>query len=149
MGEAAKASLMNAVKEWAKFAAERERMRGIATEVANITKKCVAEHLALLKAQNIAVECDNHEAMKVLGTQFQIDPVIEATFPNVKASVSLKCGGAARAILINPNATISAGGPPFPFDQFKKAVPETFVTNAAEFVCDSFLNVARSGGAKE
>ncbi|MGB2867476.1 MAG: hypothetical protein WBD36_03420 [Bacteroidota bacterium] len=149
MGEAAKTLLNNTVKEWAKFTAERDKMKAVATEVANVTKKCVMEHLMFLKTQNIAVECDNPDSLKVLGTAFQIEPLIDATFPHVKATVSLKCGGAARSILLNPNLTISAGGPPFPFDQLKKAIPETFVTNAAEFVCDAFLNVARSGGAKE
>ncbi|HTP79738.1 MAG TPA: hypothetical protein VMM57_04975 [Bacteroidota bacterium] len=144
-----KALLMNAVKDWAKFTAERDKMKTIATEVASITRKLVAENLAFLKTQNIDAQFENHEAMKILGVPIQVDPVVEATFPTVKASVTLKCGGANRAIVINPNATISAAGPPFPFENFKKGIPETFLNNAAEFVSDAFLNAARTGGVKE
>ncbi|MEK6650107.1 MAG: hypothetical protein AABY75_03965, partial [Bacteroidota bacterium] len=66
-------------------------------------------------------------------------------FPNVKGSVVLKCGEANRAILINPNMSISAGGVVLTFDQLRKAIPDAFATNAADFVRDAFLFVARSG----
>ena len=84
--------------------------------------------------------------MKALNVPILVQPVIEATFPNVKASVLLKCAGAARMIVINPNLSISAGGNPITFEQLQRIVPESFAANAAEFVRDAYLNVARTGG---
>ncbi|MBI3110069.1 MAG: hypothetical protein HYZ01_00715 [Ignavibacteriales bacterium] len=146
MNEASKNLLMTTVKEWAKFTGDREKLGAIAGEVAALTRKCVQESLALLKTQNIEVDAESPEAMKVLGVPVHIDPVIDATFPNVKVSVVLKCGGATRTILINPNLSISAGGAMVTYDQLKKGIPPPFETNAAEFVKDAFLYVARTGG---
>jgi hypothetical protein len=84
--------------------------------------------------------------MGVLSVPIVVQPVIEAVFPNSKASVLLKCAGAARMIIINPNLSISAGGTPITYEQLQRMVPESFAANAAEFVRDAFLNVARSGG---
>lgn len=146
MTEASKTILNNTVKEWAKFASDRDKMTSVATEVATLTRKLVLECLAFLKTQNIDVECESVESMKILKVPLRIDPVIEAVFPTVKTSVVMKCGGANRAIIVNPNLTISAGGTPVMFDQLKKGIPPAFEANAADFVRDAFLNVARTGG---
>ncbi|HXG38525.1 MAG TPA: hypothetical protein VNL36_07130 [Bacteroidota bacterium] len=146
MTDAAKTILTNTVKEWAKFTADREKLATVAHEIAAITRKCVHESLQFLKTQNIDVECDAPENLKMLGVPVVIDPVVDATFPNVKVSVVMKCGGATRTIVINPNLTISAGGQPVTYDQLKKAIPPAFESNAADFVRDAFLNVARTGG---
>jgi hypothetical protein len=84
--------------------------------------------------------------MKILKMPVHIDPLVEANFPNVKASVMMKCAGASRAIVINPNLTVSAGGNPVPFDTLKKGIPPAFESNAADFVRDAFLHIARTGG---
>ena len=144
MNEASKAMLLNTVKEWMKFVNEREKMRGIATEVAVVAQKIVFESLNFLKAQNVDVECQDVKSMKIMGHPVVVEPAIEATFPNVKTKVNMTCSGATRAIVINPNGSISAGGNPFMFDQLKKAIPDTFTTNAAEFVSDAFLFIARN-----
>ncbi len=149
MNEASKQILMGTVKEWTKFTTEREKMKAVVTEVAEAARKVVLEQLAFLKTQNIEVECDDANAMKIMGVPVHVDPVVDATFPNVKVSVVLKCGAATRTILVNPNMTISAGGTPITFDQFKKAIPDAFQTNAAEFLRDSYLYVARTGGKEE
>jgi hypothetical protein len=146
MVEATKVILMNTVKEWAKFTSDREKFGGIAHEIAAITKKCVQDCLAVLKTQNIDVECDNIDDLKVLKVPLHVDPVVDATFPNVKVSVALKCAGANRTIVINPNLTISAGGQVITYDQLKKGIPPAFESNAADFVRDAFLYVARTGG---
>ena len=124
-------------------------MRKIANDVAMVTRTIIKDDLAVFKSKQIDVECENSEDLKVLGVKIIVDPVVEETFPTVKASVALKCGGASRFILINPNTSISAGGPPFMFEELKRGVPETFLTNAAEFVRDAFLNVARTGGVEK
>ncbi len=147
MAQAAREILQATIAEWTKFASERDKMRQIANDTAMVTKMIIKDHLTFFKSKQIDVECENTEDLKVLGVKIIVEPVIEETFPTVKASVALKCGGASRFILINPNTSISAGGPPFMFEQLKKAVPETFISNAAEFVRDAFLNVARTGGA--
>ncbi len=146
MTEATKNIIMNTVKEWAKFTTEREKMRGVADEIAGFARKAIQECLALMKAQNVEVQCDSLETMKILNVPVSAEPVVDATFPNVKVTVLLKCGGANRSIVINPNLTISAGGTPIGLDQLRKGLPEPFVTNSAEFVRDAFLNVARAGG---
>lgn len=146
MTEASKTILNNTVKEWAKFAADRDKMTSIAAEVATLTRKIIHECLAFLKSQNVDVECESIDSMKILKVPIHIDPVVEAVFPIVKTNVVLKCGGATRAIIINPNLTISAGGAPVLFDQLKKGIPPAFESNAADFVRDAFLNVARTGG---
>ena len=146
MNEASKTILMNTVKEWAKFTGDRDKFAAVADEVAAITRKCIQESLALLKTQNVDVESETPEDMKILKVPIHVSPVVDAVFPNVKVSVLMKCGGATRSIVINPNLTISAGGQPVTYDQLKKGVPPAFETNAADFVRDAFLNVARTGG---
>lgn len=147
MADNAKTILANAITEWTKFTAEREKMKVISGEVSMITRNIIKGLLEFLKTQKVDVVNDNPAEMKILGTVINVDPVVEESFPTVKASVALKCGGASRSIIINPNTTISAGGPPFMFTDFKKGIPETFANNAAEFVRDAFLNVARTGSA--
>ena len=147
--EPTKLILSNTVKEWAKFATERDKLTGIANEVCSLTRKVVQECLAFMKAQNVDVTCDTPETLKVLGVTIHINTLIEATFPNVKASVVLKCGSATRAIIVNSNMTISAGGIVVQFEQLKKAIPDPFATNAADFVRDAFLYAARTGGKEE
>ncbi|MCX6120181.1 MAG: hypothetical protein NTX44_00990 [Ignavibacteriales bacterium] len=149
ISETSKVILTNTLKEWMKFAVERERLTLAANELAVFTRKVVQEDLAFLKAQNLDIQCDSPDEMKILGVPVHIDPMIEAVFPNVKASVILKCSGSTRAILVNPNMTISAGGTVMTFDQLKKGIPEPFGTNTADFVRDSFLYVARSGAKEE
>jgi hypothetical protein len=102
-----------------------------------------------LKTNNIDIQCESVDAMKIFGASVHIDPIVDAVFPNVKASVVLKCSGSTRAILINPNMTISVGGMVVTFDELKKAIPASFATNAADFVRDSFLYIARTGGKEE
>lgn len=149
MAQAAREILLSTIAEWAKFAAERDKMKKIATDVAMVTRTIIKDDLAIFKSKQIDVECESADDLKVLGVKMNIDPVVEETFPTVKASVSLKCGGASRYILINPNTSISAGGPPFMFEELKRGVPESFLANAAEFVRDAFLNVARTGGVAQ
>lgn len=149
MAQAARDILLTTIAEWSKFAAERDKMRKIANDVAMVTRTIIKDHLAVFKSKQVDVECENSENLKVLGVPINVDPLVEETYPTVKASVALKCGGAARHILINPNTSISAGGPPFMFEELKRGVPETFLTNAAEFVRDAFLNVARTGGVEK
>lgn len=147
LNEASKSLLGNTVKEWMKFTSEVEKMKTVATEITALAQKVIAEQLAYLKSQNVDAEADDVNALKLLGVPVVVEPLIEATFPTVKASVILKCGGAGRSIVINPNMSISAGGNPFMYEQLKKGVPDSFVTNAAEFVRDAFLNVARTAFA--
>ena len=149
MNEASKALLMNTVKEWTKFATERDKMKTVAMEVAAIAQRVVLESVAFLKSQNVDVHADGPTSMKIMGHPVVIEPVIEANFPTVKTRVNMSCSGATRSIIINPNLSISAGGNPFMFDQFKKGIPESFMTNAAEFVSDAFLFIARSTGQEQ
>jgi hypothetical protein len=149
MAQAARDILLSTIAEWSKFAAERDKMKKIANDVAMITRMIIKDDLAIFKSKQIDVECESSEDLKVLGVKINVDPVVEETFPTVKASVALKCGGASRYILVNPNTSISAGGPPFMFEELKRGVPETFLANAAEFVRDAFLNVARTGGVEK
>jgi len=146
MNEAAKNLLLATIKEWTKYTTERDKFTALANELASVTRKVVQEALALLKAQHVDVQCDSPDTLKILRVPVEIIPVIEAPFPTVKASVSMKCGGAHRAILINPNLTIGAGGAAFALDALKRGIPDPFWQNAAEFVRDAFLNVARTGG---
>jgi hypothetical protein len=146
ISDATKALLINTVKEWNKFTAEQAKFTQVANEISVITRKVILEQLQFLKAQNLDVQADSVESMKALGVPVLVQPVIEATFPNVKANVLLKCAGAARMIVINPNRSISAGGTPITFEQLQRMVPESFAANAAEFVRDAYLNVARTGG---
>ncbi len=146
ISDATKALLVNTVKEWNKFTAEQAKFTQVANEIAVITRKVILEQLQFLKTQNLEVQAESVESMKALGVPILVQPVIEATFPNVKASVLLKCAGAARMIVINPNLSISAGGNPITFEQLQRIVPESYAANAAEFVRDAYLNVARTGG---
>jgi hypothetical protein len=149
MTEASKTILLNTVKEWAKFAAERDKFGTIAHEVADLARRCVFESIAFLKTQNIEVEAESPETMTIMKTPVHIDPVVEANFPNVKVSVMMKCAGASRMIVINPNLTISAGGTPVAYEALKKQIPATFEANAADFVRDAFLYIARTGGKEQ
>ena len=146
ISEATKAILAGTVKELNKFKTEQIKLSLVANDIASITQKVILEQLQFLKAQNIEVQCDSVDTMGVLSVPIVVQPVIEAVFPNSKASVLLKCAGAARMIIINPNLSISAGGTPITYEQLQRMVPESFAANAAEFVRDAFLNVARSGG---
>jgi len=143
--ESMKLILTSAIKDWTKFAVERERLTLAANDLAVITRRVVHDCILFLKSNNIDVQCESQDAMKILGTDVHVDPVIEATFPVVKASVVLKCAGATRSIIVNSNMTISAGGNVVTFDELKKSIPAAFATNAADFVRDSFLFVARGG----
>lgn len=149
MTEASKAILTNTLKEWTKFTTERDKFTTVAHDVADIARRCVFDAIAFLKTQNVDVDADSPEAMKIMQAPVHVEAIIEANFPNVKASVQMKCSGAARMIVINPNFTISAGGTPVTFDALKKAVPQTFESNAADFVRDAFLYMARTGGKEQ
>lgn len=146
MNEASRAILVATVKEWTKFTAERDKLSTAAQEVAAIAAKILQEALAVLLEQQMQVDCDSPMHMKIMGVPVLVEPKVEETFPTIKTSVVMSCGEARRTILINPNLTIAAGGNPFPFDQFKKGIPDSFTRNAAEFVRDAFLYVARTGG---
>jgi hypothetical protein len=143
--ESMKIILTSAIKDWTKFVVERERLTIAANELSVITRKVVHDCILFLKTNNIDVQCETQDEMKILGVNVHIDPVIEATFPVVKASVVLKCSGATRSILVNSNMTISAGGNVVTFDELKRSIPAAFASNAADFVRDSFLFVARGG----
>ena len=146
ISEATKTILAGTVKEWNKFNTEQIKLSLVANEIAAITSRVILEQLQFLKAQDIEVQCESIDSMGVLNVPIVVQPIIEAVFPNSKASVLLKCAGAARTIIINPNLSISAGGTPITYEQLKRIVPESFAANAAEFVRDAFLNVARTGG---
>lgn len=146
ISEATRTILINTVKEWNKFTAEQDKLTQVAISLAIITRKVIQEQLQFLKTQNLDVEAENVDSMKVFSVPVVVQPVIEATFPNVKANVLLKCAGAARMIVINSNLSISAGGNPITFDQLQRMVPESYAANAADFVRDAYLNVARGGG---
>jgi hypothetical protein len=147
--ESMKLILTSAIKDWTKFAVERERLTLAANELVIITRKVVHDCILFLKTNTIDVQCDSADEMKILGVLVHIDPVIDATFPIVKASVVLKCSGSTRSILVNSNMTISAGGNVVTFDELRKSIPASFATNAADFVRDSFLYVAHTGGKEE
>ena len=147
--ESMKLILTSAIKDWTKFAVERERLTLAANELAIITRKVVHDCILFLKTNNIDVQCESQDEMKILGVLVHIDPVIDAVFPIVKASVVLKCSGSTRSILVNSNMTISAGGNVVTFDELRKSIPAAFATNAADFVRDSFLYVAHTGGKDE
>jgi hypothetical protein len=146
ISESTKAILAGTVKEWNKYKTEQIKLSLVANDIAAITSRIILEQLQYLKAQNIDVQCDTVETMGVLNVPIVVQPIIEAVFPNSKGSVLLKCAGAARMIIINPNLSLSAGGTPITYEQLQRGVPESFASNAAEFVRDAFLNVARTGG---
>ncbi|HTR81315.1 MAG TPA: hypothetical protein VMM58_06750 [Bacteroidota bacterium] len=145
ISESTKAILAGTVKEWNKFKTEQIKLSLVANDIASIASRVILEQLQFLKAQGTEVQCETVDAMKILNVPITVQPIIEAVFPNSKASVLLKCAGAARTIVINPNLSISAGGNPIMYDQLQRNVPESFAANAAEFVRDAFLNVARGG----
>lgn len=147
--EASKAILINTLKEWSKFVTERERLTLVANEVALATKMVIQECLVFLKSHNLDIKCESPEDMQIMNIPVIIKPNIEEHFPNIKATVIMKCAGSTRSIVINSNLTISAGGVLITYDQFKKGLPTAFLTNAAEFVSDSFLFIARTGGKEE
>ena len=149
MTEASKTILVNTVKEWQKFVAERDKFTAVAHDVADIARKCVFESVGFLKTQNVEAEAESPETMTIMKAAVHIDPVVEANFPNVKVSVTMKCSGAARVIVINPNLTVSAGGTPVAFEALKKGIPASFEANAADFVRDAFLYIARMGGKEQ
>lgn len=149
MNEASKNLLLATIREWTKYTTERDKFTALANELAAVTRKVVQEALNMLKAQNVDVQCDSPETLKILKVPVEIVAVIEAPFPNVKASVMMKCGEAHRAIVINPNMSIAAGGASFAFDALKRGIPDPFWQNAAEFVRDAFLHVARTGGKEQ
>jgi hypothetical protein len=149
MNESARQLLADLVKDWNKFMGEKTKLSQFAEDIAEITRKVILDHLTYLKKQSVDVECETTASMKILGMAIAVDPVIDATYPNVKGSVVLKCGAATRAIVINPNFSISAGGNLFRIDELLKGMPDAFALNAAEFVRDGFLNVARTGGKSQ
>ena len=149
MTEASKLILVNTVKEWAKFATERDKFSTIAHDVADAARHCVFESIAFLKSQNIEAEAESPETMTIMKTPVHVDPFVEANFPNIKVSVMMKCAGASRVIVINPNMTVSAGGTPVAYDALKKGIPASFEANAADFVRDAFLYIARTGGKEQ
>ena len=146
MTDASKTILTNTIKEWNKFTGERDKFSAVAHDVADLARKSVFESVAFLKTQNIDTEAESAETMKIMKMPVQIEPIIEANFPNVKVSVVMKCAGAQRMIVINPNLSISAGGTVFQYEALKKAIPAAFEANAADFVRDAFLYIARTGG---
>ena len=149
MNEASRTILANTVKEWTKFTADHDKFAAIASEVAELARRCVFESISFLKTQNIDVEAESPASMKIMKIPVHVDAVVDATFPNIKASVMMKCAGAARAIIINPNMTISAGGNPVPYETLKKGIPPAFEANSADFVRDAFLFFARTGGKEQ
>ena len=146
MNEAAKAVLSGLVKSWTRYAAEKTKLETASHEVAALVAKIIQGALSFLKEQHVDVECANPASMSIMGVPVEIVPTVEEHFPNLKASVILRCGEAHRTILIDLNLSINAGGASFPFEQFKKGIPDTFTMNAVDFVKDAFLFVARTGG---
>lgn len=149
MTEASKAILTNAAREWAKFTAERDKFSAVAQEVADLARRCVFESVTFLKGLNVEADAESPETMTIMKAAVHVDPAIEANFPNIKASVTMKCSGASRMILINPNLTVSAGGTPVAYEALKKGIPASFEANAADFVRDAFLYIARTGGKEQ
>ena len=146
MNEPAKGVLATTVRGWNRFVAEREKMEKAAHQVAEIVNKVIAEHLAYLKAQNINT---SSEAMTLMGSPVEVVPDVEATYPTVKTMVHLRCAGATRSIIVNPNLSVSAGGVPIAIDQLTIGIPDQFAVNAAEFLRDAFLNAAKAATTKE
>ena len=123
ISESTKAILAGTVKEWNKYKTEQIKLSLVANDIAAITSRIILEQLQYLKVQNIDVQCDSVETMGVLNVPIAVQPIIEAVFPNSKASVLLKCAGAARMIIINPNLSISAGGTPITYDSCSGECP--------------------------
>ena len=146
MNEPAKAVLMALVKSWGKFTAEQTKLETASQEVSALAAKTIQTALSFLKEQHLDVECASPAAMSIMKVPVEIVPVVEDHFPALKASVVMRCGDAHRTILIDLNLNINAGGTTFPFEHFKKGIPDSFTMNAVEFVKDAFLYVARTSG---
>ena len=146
MNEPAKAVLSALVKSWNKFTAEQAKLETASQEVAAVAAKTIQTALVFLKEQHLEIECASPAAMSIMKVPVEVVPAVESHFPSLKASVILRCGEAHRTILIDLNLNINAGGTSFPFENFKKGIPESFTMNAVEFVKDAFLFVARTGG---
>jgi hypothetical protein len=146
MNEPAKAVLAGLVKGWTKFEADKGKLETTAREVAALAGKTIQGSLSFLKEQNLDVECTNPLALKIMEVPVEVFPLVETHFPNLKASVVIRCGEAHRTILIDLNLNINAGGTSFHFEQFKKGIPDAFTMNSVDFVKDAFLFVARTAG---
>lgn len=146
MNEPAKAVLTALAKSWGKFTADQTKLQTASQEVAALAAKTIQTALSFLKEQHLDVECTNPAAMSIMKVPVEVVPLVEGHFPALKASVILRCGEAHRTILVDLNLNVNAGGTSFPFEHFKKGIPDPFTMNAVEFVKDAFLYVARIGG---
>lgn len=146
MNDAAKAVLSGLVKSWGRYAADKAKLETASQEVAALAAKTIQGALAFLKEQQLDIECASPQVMTIMKVPVEVVPLVEGNFPNLKASVILRCGEAHRTILIDLALNINAGGTSFPFEHFKRGIPDTFTLNAVEFVKDAFLYVARTGG---
>lgn len=146
MNEAAKTVLSGLVKTWSRYSAEKSKLETTCQEVAALAAKTIQGALAFLKEQHLDVECAAPTALSIMKVPVEVVPVVEGNFPNLKASVILRCGEAHRTILVDLAQNINAGGTTVPFEHFKRGIPDTFTLNAVEFVKDAFLHVARTGG---
>ncbi len=146
MNEAAKNVLSGLVKSWSRYSAERSKLETTCQEVAALAAKTIQGALAFLKEQHMEVECASPMNLAIMKVPVEIVPLVEGNFPNLKASVILRCGEAHRTILVDLALNINAGGTNVPFEHFKRGIPDTFTLNAVEFVKDAFLYVARTGG---
>ena len=106
MTDASRTILLNTLKEWNKFVADRDKLTAAAKDIAELARRCTFESVAFLKTQGIDVDAGSPATMKIMSFPIHIEPVIETSFPNVKATVSMKCSGASRVIIINPNFSI-------------------------------------------
>lgn len=146
MNDAARAVLSTLIKSWSRYAAEKAKLETTSQEVAALAAKTIQEALAFLKEQHLDIECASPSTMSIMKIPVEVIPLVEGQFPNLKSTVILKCGEAHRSILIDLNLNVNAGGASFPFDHFKRGIPDNFIMNSVEFVKDAFLYVARIGG---
>ena len=146
MNDAAKAVLSGLVKTWSRYAAEKAKLETTSKEVAALAAKTIQGALAFLKEQHLEIECASPQAMAIMNIPVEVTPVVEGNFPNLKTSIILRCGEAHRTIVIDLALNVNAGGTSFPFENFKRGIPDSFTMNAVEFVKDAFLYVARTGG---
>jgi hypothetical protein len=145
MNEATKVLLGNAVRDWNKFLAERDRLTYVTREVASFAGKVLLEQLQYLKSLNVAVEAEDFSSLKLMGVPVYLTPSLEAVFPDVKASVVLRCGTVERSLTLSGSSAITLGTSTYTLDQIRKAIPESFMANIAEFVHDAFLDIVRGG----
>ena len=149
ISEATKTILASTVKEWNKFKTEQIKLSLVRNEGAAIAGKVILEQLQFLKTQSIDVQCDSVESMKVLGVPIIVQPVIEAVFPNTKGKRSFEmCRCCANDRHSTRTSVFLPAGTRSRCEQLQRMVPESFAANAAEFVRDAFLNVARTGEKK-